>query len=38
MDAYLTAFAMAGGHHLETTDKAFKQFKGLDLFVLSSKG
>ena len=34
MDAYLTAFAMAGGHQLVTTDKAFKQFKGLDLLVL----
>lgn len=38
MDAYLAAFAMAGGHQLVTTDKAFKQFKGLDLLVLSSKG
>jgi predicted nucleic acid-binding protein len=38
MDAYLAAFAIAGGHQLVTTDKAFKQFKGLDLLVLSSKG
>lgn len=38
MDAYLAAFAMAGGHQLVTTDKAFKQFKGLNLLVLSSKG
>jgi uncharacterized protein len=38
MDAYLAAFAMAGGHQLVTTDKGFKQFKGLDLVVLSSKG
>jgi toxin-antitoxin system PIN domain toxin len=38
MDAYLAAFAMAGGHQLVTTDKAFKQFKGLDVAVLSSKG
>jgi toxin-antitoxin system PIN domain toxin len=38
MDAYLAAFAMAGGHQLVTTDKGFKQFKGLDLLVLSSKG
>jgi uncharacterized protein len=38
MDAYLAAFALAGGHQLVTTDKAFKQFKGLDLLVLSSKG
>jgi uncharacterized protein len=38
MDAYLAAFAFVGGHGLVTTDKAFKQFKGLDLLVLSSKG
>jgi predicted nucleic acid-binding protein len=37
MDAYLAAFALAGGYQLVTTDKAFKQFKGLDLFVFSSK-
>lgn len=35
MDAYLAAFAHAGGYQLVTTDKAFKQFKGLDLLVLS---
>ena len=35
MDAYLAAFALAGGHELVTTDKAFKQFKGLDLLLLS---
>jgi toxin-antitoxin system PIN domain toxin len=35
MDAYLAAFALAGGYQLVTTDKAFKQFKGLDLLVLS---
>ena len=35
MDAYLAAFAMAGGHQLVTTDKAFKQFKGLDLLLLA---
>jgi toxin-antitoxin system PIN domain toxin len=35
MDAYLAAFAMACGYQLVTTDKAFKQFKGLDLVVLS---
>lgn len=34
-DAYLAAFAMAGGYQLVTTDKGFKQFKGLDLLVLS---
>ena len=36
MDAYLAAFAMAGGYQLVTTDKAFKQFKGLDLLVLAN--
>jgi toxin-antitoxin system PIN domain toxin len=35
MDAYLAAFAMAGEYQLVTTDTAFKQFKGLDLVVLS---
>jgi toxin-antitoxin system PIN domain toxin len=35
MDAYLAAFALAGGYRLVTTDKAFKQFRGLDLLVLS---
>jgi uncharacterized protein len=35
MDAYLAAFALAGRYQLITTDKAFKQFKGLDLLVLS---
>ena len=35
MDAYLAAFALAGGHELVTTDKAFKQFKGLGLLLLS---
>ncbi len=34
MDAYLAAFAVAGGYTLVTTDKAFKQFKGLDLVLL----
>jgi toxin-antitoxin system PIN domain toxin len=33
-DAYLAAFATAGGHQLVTTDKAFKQFKGLDVLLL----
>jgi len=31
MDAYLAAFALAGGYKMVTSDKAFKQFKGLDL-------
>jgi predicted nucleic acid-binding protein len=35
-DAYLAAFAMSAGHQLVTTDKGFKQFKGLDVLVLSS--
>jgi toxin-antitoxin system PIN domain toxin len=35
MDAYLASFALAGGHGLATTDKAFKQFNGLDLFLLT---
>jgi len=35
MDAYLAAFAMSGGHQLVTTDKGFKQYKGLDLEVLT---
>jgi toxin-antitoxin system PIN domain toxin len=37
MDAYLAAFAVAGGYQLVTTDKAFKQFKRLDLLVLAKK-
>ena len=36
MDAYLAAFAIVGGHQLVTTDKAFKQFKGLDLHLLEN--
>ena len=36
MDAYLAAFAVAGGHRLVTTDKAFKQFKGLNPVVLAA--
>jgi len=35
MDAYLAAFAVCGGYRLVTTDKAFKQFKTLDVQVLS---
>ena len=34
MDAYLAAFATAGGCQLVTTDHGFKQYKGLDLQVL----
>lgn len=36
MDAYLAAFAMSAGYQLVTTDNAFKQFKGLELRLLSS--
>jgi uncharacterized protein len=35
MDAYLAAFAIAGGYQLVTTDKAFNQFKGLNHVVLA---
>ena len=31
MDAYLAAFALASRHRLVTTDKAFRQFRELDL-------
>ncbi len=34
MDAYLAAFAISGGYQLVTTDKAFKQFAGLDMLLL----
>ncbi len=33
-DAYLAAFAIAGGHSLVTFDKGFKQFEGLELELL----
>lgn len=35
MDAYLAAFAITRGNTMVTTDTAFKQFKGLDLVLLS---
>ena len=35
MDAYLAAFAVTGGYQLVTFDKAFSQFDGLDLRLLS---
>jgi toxin-antitoxin system PIN domain toxin len=38
MDAYLAAFAIAGGHQLVTTDRAFRQFKDLDVLILNSVG
>ena len=34
MDTYLAAFALSGGYRLMTTDRAFKQFKGLEVQVL----
>lgn len=34
MDAYLAAYAIAGGHRLVTTDAGFRQFTGLDLLHL----
>lgn len=34
MDAYLAAFALTGGFRLVTTDRGFKQFKGLNALVL----
>ncbi|HEX8916298.1 MAG TPA: TA system VapC family ribonuclease toxin [Humisphaera sp.] len=37
MDAYLAALAVVGGHRLVTIDKAFKQFAGLDVVVVTPK-
>ena len=34
MDAYLAAFAVAGGYRLVATERAFSQFAGLDVLVL----
>jgi predicted nucleic acid-binding protein len=34
MNAYLAAFALAGGYRMVTTDAAFKQFRGLGLELL----
>lgn len=34
VDAWLAAFAMASCFEMVTTDKAFKQFKGLQLWLL----
>lgn len=34
MDAYLAAFASAGGYRFVTFDQAFRQFDGLDLLLL----
>ena len=38
MDAYLAAFALAGGYQMVTTDAAFKQFRGLNLELLGKQG
>ena len=35
MDAYLAAFAMAGGHRLVTTDQVFAQFRDLHAVILT---
>lgn len=35
MDGYLAAWAMMGGYQFVTLDKAFQQFKGLDLVLLA---
>lgn len=34
MDAYLAAFALAGGYRLISNDRAFRQFEDLDLVLL----
>jgi uncharacterized protein len=36
MDAYLAAFARAGGYRFVTTDGGFRQYNGLDLLLLGS--
>lgn len=36
MDAYLAAFACAGGYELVTTDAAFEQFRGLSLHLIGT--
>ena len=35
MDAYLAAFARAGGYQFITTDRAFSQFTDLDLVLIA---
>lgn len=37
MDAWLAAFAFCAGFQMVTIDKAFSQFKGLDLLVLKAE-
>ncbi len=36
MDAWLAAFALSSGFQMITTDKAFSQFKGLELLVVKA--
>jgi len=36
MDAYLAAFAIEGKHKIVTFDRAFAQFKGLDVVILET--
>jgi predicted nucleic acid-binding protein len=35
MDAYLAAFARAGGYQFVTTDRAFSQFADFDLVLIT---
>lgn len=37
MDAYLAAFAIAGGYRFVTTDRGFTQHPGLDLVLLTER-
>ena len=37
MDAWLAAFALRSGFQIVTTDKAFSQFKGLELLIVKMK-
>lgn len=37
MDAWLAAFALCSGFQMVTTDKAFSQFKGLNLQVVKAE-
>lgn len=36
MDAYLAAFALAGGYAMVTTDSAFQQFPGVQVLILGA--
>ncbi len=36
MDAYLAAFAVAGGMQMVTMDTGFRQFDGLDVLILET--